>query len=733
MTQQATAVAPPTRRDRWPAWLAVVGIAVALTVLFWGPLWQGGTLIGGDTFSYYFPQKTFLSDSLQRGEFPLWNPLVGAGYPVVAESQTGVLYPPTLLFYGVLEVSVAYSANQLLHYIIAFVGMWAVGRRYGLSWGSAVLAALSYVYGWFAPRICLEWAIIGGAYLPWCVWLVEGWFLTGSRQCLLWLAPVFGLFLLAGHFHLAFITTLALSAYVLLRLMFVAWEGEAPAEPRRGVDVVPGPKFGRSLALPTSTRWSSLAWFGGVLLAGYLLAAVQLGPTLELMTRSPRQEFHQGNDPGYGHIPPWYLTQVFSSWLWYLPDSDPDQALFQVGTLSYPCNTNKVEAHLYFGMVPLLLVVLALGQGLMQRRWPFRRSLTLWLVIGLLGLLLAIGWPFVVLKHVPGFGYFRGAGRYGILMAFSVALLAGAALDEWLPVIRSGVRPSTAKAGLRGCTWLLVIGLTTWDLHTVSRWVTYAVMLEEPILPMRETSEIREVSARSSRPVRLWARGSNAATLLGVSAFPVYLGLGPREYFEPPLATPYREDEDLTDPAAVTRQVAWLRRNGVTHVLSFVPLNEAEWSARLVYRGLDQMLTRAWGRWTEPLFVYELTNAPGRIVDGQGQPLAVSAFEQTANQLTLTVTPAQDTMIVVRELAYPGWEVRVDGVISESRVVDSMYRGVDVTAGSHRIEWTYRPRSLGLGLAVSGLMLLAWGVVYWKAGRSLHPHAADPLRQSPNP
>jgi hypothetical protein len=704
MTQQSSAPATPSHQDGWLAWLSVVSIAVGLTVLFWAPLWQGGTLIGGDTFSYYFPQKTFLADSLKRGEFPLWNPLVGAGYPLVAESQTGVLYPPTLLLCRFLEVGVAYSANQILHYIIAFVGMWAVGRRYGLSGGSAVLAAIVYVYGWFAPRICLEWAIIGGAYLPWCVWLVEGWLLTGSRRSLLGLAPVFGLFLLAGHFHLAFITTLALSVYVLLRL---TWSN--------GPNVAFFSEKGGSFPEQKAT----LAWFSGVLLTGYLLAAVQLGPTLELMTRSQRQEFNQGNDPGYGHIPPWYLTQVLSSWVWYLPESDPDQALFQVGTLSYPCNTNKVEAHLYFGMLPLLLVVLTLGQGLLQRQWPFSRSLTLWLGIGGLGLLLATGWPFVVLKHVPGFGYFRGAGRYGILMAFAVSLLAGAAFDAWWPAIRTGVRGHSAKTGLRWCMWLVVMGLTTWDLHTVSRWVTYAVMLEEPILPMRETSEIRAELARSNRPVRLWARGSNAATLLGVSAYPVYLGLGPREYFEPPLATVYREDEDLQAPAAVAKQVAWLRRNGVTHVLSFVPLNETEWSVRRVYDGIDQMLTRAWGRWTEPMFVYELIDAPGRVVDGQGNRLDVDGFEQTSNRLSLTVSPSTDTTVVVRDLAYPGWVVSVDGVISESLVVDSMYRGVEVTAGPHRIEWTYRPRSLWLGLVVSGGALCVWIMVIWRAGTQI--------------
>ena len=704
MTRQSVTDAIPATQDRWTVWLAVTAVAVALTMVFWGPLWQGGTLIGGDTFSYYFPQKTFLSDSLKRGEFPLWNPLVGAGYPIVAESQTGVLYPPTLLLYRFLDVQAAYSANQVFHYIMAFIGMWAVGRRYRLSLAGAMLAALVYVYGWFAPRICLEWAIIGGAYLPWCVWLVEGWLSSGQRRTLMWLAPVFGMFLLAGHFHLAFITTLALSVYVLLRLVFCPREGEAPAEPRVERDTQPR---GQLIA--------NLTWFGGVLLAGYLLAAVQLGPTLELMTRSQRQEFDQGNDPGYGHIPPWYLTQVLSSWVWYLPESDPDQALFHVGSFAYPCNTNKVEAHLYFGMVPLWMVLGVVAHGLMLRRWPFSRELTLWLVVGVLGLLLALGWPFVLLKHFPGFGYFRGAGRYSILMAFAVALLAGAAFDHWLPAFRIGSRPSSAKSGLRWCGWLLIVSLTSGDLLLVSRWVTYAFMRDFPsIASLRETSEVRSQLAQSQRPVRLWSRGQNAATIEGESAFPVYLGLGPREYFDSQLASDFNEDADLEDPAAVARQMNWLRRNGVTHILSFVPLDETQWSAKLVYRGLDQLLSRVWDRYENPLYLYECVAAPGRVVDGQGAPLAVGAFEQTANRLTLTVSPQTDTAVVVRELAYPGWEVTVDGVPTESRVVDSMYRGVDVAAGPHRIEWIYHPQSLWLGLAVSGATLLAWVVVYRK-------------------
>jgi hypothetical protein len=275
---------------------------------------------------------------------------------------------------------------------------------------------------------------------------------------------------------------------------------------------------------------------------------------------------------------------------------------------------------------------------------------------------------------------------------------------------------------MRWCGWLLVFSLTAWDLYLVSRWVTYAFMVEHPIVEMRETSEIREVLRQSPRPVRLWSRGSNAATIEGVSAFPVYLGLGPREYFEEGLASDFKEDEQASDPVAVAKQVDWLRRNGVTHILSFSPLDETLWKAKLIYRGGDQLLSRVWARPGEPFYVYECVEAPGRVVDAQGQRLDVEEFEQTGNRLAFTTSPAVDTTVIVRELAYPGWRVTVDGVAVPSHVVDSMYRGVDVKAGKHRVEWTYHPRSLVTGLVVSGVALLGWLVVYLRS----RPSAAGP-------
>src|SRR4051794_28342803 len=108
----------------WQAPLLVLALAIGMSYVFWQTLWHGGGLVGGDTYTYFFPQKAFFADELKAGRFPLWCPLVGHGYPVVAESQTGVFYPPNLILFRLFEVNTAYNAAQIIHYILAFMATW---------------------------------------------------------------------------------------------------------------------------------------------------------------------------------------------------------------------------------------------------------------------------------------------------------------------------------------------------------------------------------------------------------------------------------------------------------------------------------------------------------------------------------------------------------------------------------------------------------------------------------
>ena len=104
--------------------------------------------------------------------------------------------------------------------------------------------------------------------------------------------------------------------------------------------------------------------------------------------------------------------------------------------------------------------------------------------------------------------------------------------------------------------------------------------------------------------------GANLPTLLGVASTPVYLGLGPDEYFDPKTTMP----EPLPfDEPPTSEQIEWLQRAGVTHVLSFSELDERLWPVTPVWSGYDPLLSRAWARGPgEPLYLYELKESRGR-------------------------------------------------------------------------------------------------------------------------
>ena len=98
-----------------------------------------------DQGDFFYPLKLYTADRLRAGEIPMWNPLSGAGEPWLGNGQSGVFYPPSLLFL-LPWPSVAGILFLLIHFAIAVVVLiaaLAVGvRRLELV---ALLIAISFV------------------------------------------------------------------------------------------------------------------------------------------------------------------------------------------------------------------------------------------------------------------------------------------------------------------------------------------------------------------------------------------------------------------------------------------------------------------------------------------------------------------------------------------------------------------------------------------------------------
>ncbi len=76
------------------------------------------------------------------------------------------------------------------------------------------------------------------------------------------------------------------------------------------------------------------------------------------------------------------------------------------------------------------------------------------------------------------------------------------------------------------------------------------------------------------------------------------------------------------------------------------------------------------------------------------------------NEIRLRVDTPADAYLVLSEVWYPGWRVKVDGPSVPLLRANYAFRAVRLEPGQHQVYMTFAPRSWRLGLVISGLTLL---------------------------
>jgi hypothetical protein len=755
----------------WPPIAALLG-AILLAALFWWPLLWGGGFVGGDVYSYYLPQKVVYAEHLRHATWPLWNAFAGHGYPIVGESQTGAFYPPNALFYSLIGINAAYNANHLLHYLLAFVFTWLYARAIGLGLWSSCLAGLTFVYGWFPSRCCWEWAIIGGAWMPAAFWCVERFLVTLRGRFLIGLTAVLSLQLLAGHFNLAFLTILALVPYIALRVFFaepiaagasfrsrvrrvcfplaavvcafgVAAVQLAPTWELKQVSQREAPGTHHRLEQGSIPAWylsqASLPWHWYSVTTDRDAALRASEAELGAPTNQVEAQLYFGLIPlilAIAEIVSAIRTRDRLSMIWIV--------LAIVALLYTPGWLLVVTRHLpgfnffqdpgRYGVITTLGVAVLAGKSLDR----LRATGALWLGLALLlGCVAALGTALILTSQAEGLAASSEAGysspfvlgsltiSSGFVSVLMLVALIALALAVAAPHLRRETDKASAAAISRAVFTVCALGITALDLWLVSRVVTYSEMIADPPINHLMESPLRKILASSGGTARVFAPYPNLGTVLEAAATPVYLTFGPAAYDDPKLTMPPDADPDASAEVkseTLGRQIDWLRRAGVTHILSVDSPERMRFPARLIWKGFDPLFNPAMARYREPFYLYELVGGRGRIAWEQPQPgQSAKISEFRSDRVSAETESTSGGRLVLTDLMYPGWQVTVDGERAEPSTIDGMFRGVEVPAGTHSVVWSYHPRSLYWGLAITlgTLVLLAAlaHVRYWHPRR----------------
>ena len=683
-------------RDPRSRELVAIALVLLVAVVVLAPL----TLLqeiprGYDTDAFYAPFGAFLHAQLSQGHLPLWNPHAFAGQPFAADPQSGALYPPALLAYGLLDAPHALVALTTFHYLIAVLGAYATARLVGANRTGSIYAGLAYgVSGQLFARVQALGLLSGAAWIPVCI---AASLLVARRRARI--GPEAAL--LAGAMcGLALTGSQQITAVTAVACVLV-------------------------LVVERGVRGGIVGLAAGA--AAAALAAVALLPRLEFVRLSVSADGVV--DPsGVGHL-----------------------VLSDARTLFGPFGSRLSEiATVYAGAFTPALALIAVLRRRGARRVP--------IALGAFGLVWASGLVGLVLGPVPlirGIAAHEPV-RALPLVVLAMAVLAGLAVSsierrpsarlvvgvtlalillcapgqlrhEKLPVAIAGMTIVYALGSRRrvpvALSGLLLIGALAGDIA----WHDYAQrntrQLAADWQPAAKAFPAAPATARfllarraaegPSRFVWLTDRATRVHQLRYGRAEPA------QELLLNMAATRYGlDDVSGYDPVHLDSFSAYLRRSneyvGLDRHFEWVRVPETEKLHRL---GVRYYVAQP-GQQPPDLPVVFRSKHAVIVEDAAALPLARlnladggirrgKIIVRTPDRVVIDTPNADSGRLVLADPAYPGWKVSVDGHSAKSVVSRGIFRAVDLPAGAHHVVWTFEPPRLRIGALVSLIALLA--------------------------
>ncbi len=213
-----------------------------------------------DIVSFIYPFRILAIDMLKGGNWPLWNPYILSGTPLLANFQTAIFYPTTLLYF-IFHSPIAWSISILLQplfsLIFMFLFLYNIFKKYiPAFFGAAVFSFNAFATVWLAYNTHGHTAY----WLPLELFIIDKFIETRKLFLIFLLVISFALQLFSGYPQIMLYSLGIVLVWVIYRFN----------------------------TIPKKVRKFTYILLFLSLIGGLLLSAIQLFPAAEFLNRSNR-------------------------------------------------------------------------------------------------------------------------------------------------------------------------------------------------------------------------------------------------------------------------------------------------------------------------------------------------------------------------------------------------------------------------------------------------------------
>jgi hypothetical protein len=677
------------------------------------------------------PRVQFQAHEIHKGEFPLWDPRIWVGQPLIGQTQPGPLYPFNLLFAllplagGSIRLAFLNWYFVLIHFQAALFCYW-LARDLERSRFASILAGCVFSFGGFLGSV--------------------GWLDVANGA--VW-TPLVALFLLRSVRGRSPVASAALGGFF-LGLAWLCGHHEVPML----VSYMAAITFAYAAFRKGRPDWRVFRLAGVFFALEFLTGAAQMLPTFEFGRLSVRW-IGMETPFGWKDTIPYLAHTVYSM---------PVRGVLGLAMFG----VNQADSSVFTGALAVGLAVLGITRGWTR---PGVRWLT---VVGLGALVYALG-AFTPLHGMfyslaPMLGKARAPIRAIHLAHFSIAVLAAFGVDlllegaqaaaarraAWLWAAFGGLIAGTAAVAtvlgrqgvderilLSGLASLGAAALIAAHLRgAVARpWVMGGLLA----LALAELSVMQDYPNRADK-----SRNKFVAAMTGHQDLAEYLRHWPgpirvavNEQDVPSNFGDWHGIDMLQGYVAGTTEDLWrsamhLRGMKKLFAVNYWISREPEWPGQQSFYegaggvkvwGYPDAMPRAWasheavrvnGREALQAMIGQpdfdprartafLDSDPPKLRACPAEESSVEITRYENNRVSMQAWMACEGVVVLADSFFPGWRATVDGRPAEVLKTWGALRGVAVGQGAHKIEMEFRPASVyvGGGLSLAGLLLAA--------------------------